>query len=137
MDGGSTPGDLNRGAGGDDIFLHFKTEYVPWGEHRAGSFSHVDGNTIYIESEGELAKLARDVNGGNNYLGKTVVLNRDLDLSEYAWDPIGDRYWYDNHLGYIDDSRWVVLPRLPVKKVYPSDRQKKSARLPVKKSLPV
>ena len=108
--GGSTPGDLNRGAGGDDIFLHFSTEYVSWGEHCAGSFSHVDGNTIYIESEEELAKLASDVNNYNNYLGKTVVLNRDLDLSEYAWDPIGDRYWFDNHLGYIDNSRWVVKP---------------------------
>jgi len=108
--GGSTPGDLNRGAGGDDIFLHFKTEYVSWDEHRAGSFSHEDGNTIYIESEAELAKLAHDVNNYNNYRGKTIVLNRDLDLSEYAWEPIGDRYWFDDHLGYLDNSRWIVKP---------------------------
>ena len=50
------------------------------------------------------------MNNYNNYLGKTVVLNRDLDLSEYAWDPIGDRYWFDDHLGYIDNSGWVVKP---------------------------
>ena len=95
--GGSTPGDLNRGAGGDDIFLHFSVDYEGWREHMSNSFSHVNGNTIYIESEGELAKLARDVDNGNDYFGKTIVLNRDLDLSMYNWNPIG-------YLSFVNDK---------------------------------
>ena len=107
--GGSTPGDLNRGAGGDDIFLHFSIDYESWDAHRAGSFSHVDGNTIYIENEAELALLSHDVNERNDYYEKTIILNRDLDLSEYAWEPIGNEYFWDDHLGYLDNSKIVRI----------------------------
>ena len=90
--GGSTPGDLNRGAGGDDIFLHFSIDYENWNDHRASSFSHTEGNTIYIENEEELALLGYKVTNGTSYAGNVVVLNRDLDLSEYAWTPMGYQY---------------------------------------------
>lgn len=90
-----TPCDLNKDAGGSDIFMHVSKYTENWGEHRSSEFSHVDGNTIYIENEGELALLAHEVtSNGVTYLGKTVVLNRDLDLSEYKWNPIG--YWAGN-----------------------------------------
>ena len=87
--GGSTPGDLNRGAGGDDIFLHFSIGYDNWDAHRASSFSHVKGGTIYIENEAEFGLMAYNVNSGNDYLGTTIVLNTDLDMSAHYWTPIG------------------------------------------------
>ena len=53
------------------------------------SFSHTDGNNIYIESEADLALLAVNVNAGNDYLGKTFILTRDLNLGGKDWTPIG------------------------------------------------
>ena len=85
--------DLNTSAGGRDIFLHTKTEYDFWDAHRASSFSHVEDNTIYIESEEEFALMGYNVQNGIQYRGKTFILNRDLDLSAYAWNPPGYEYY--------------------------------------------
>ena len=91
---GSTPGDLNRGAGGNDIFLHVNADYDNWAENRAASFSHVDGNTITIMNEAEFALMAYNVNHVTDYEGTTFVLGTDLDLTAHYWTPIGGP---DNH----------------------------------------
>jgi len=93
--GGSSPGNLNEGAGGQRVCMQPTlgyTAYGNWDAYRANSFSHVDGKTIYIENEAELALLAYNVNNGNRYYGTTFVLNRDLDLSDHWWIPIGNAY---------------------------------------------
>ena len=59
-----------------------------WIDYRSESYSHVDGNTIYIESEAEFARLAWDINQGYN-VNKTIILNKDLDMSAHDWTPIG------------------------------------------------
>lgn len=46
--------------------------------------------TVKIESEGQLAALAKNVNGGNNYAGYTVSLKADLNLANKNWTPIGE-----------------------------------------------
>ena len=98
--------DLNTSAGGSDIFLHAKTEYDFWDAHRASSFSHVDGNTIYIESEEELALMGYNVQNGTQYQGKTIILNRDLDLSAYAWNPPGYEYYREVPNSTIGWTTW-------------------------------
>lgn len=48
-------------------------------------------NDVYeIYSEAGLFSFAADVNAGNRYSGKTVVLTADLDLEGESWTPIGD-----------------------------------------------
>ena len=87
--GGGTPCDLNKDAGGDDIFMHInRTTINKWSDYRSNGFSHKDGNTIYIENEAELALLANDINMGYSN-GYKVVLNKDLDMSDHSWTPMG------------------------------------------------
>ena len=50
----------------------------------------VDGNNVTINNAAQLAGLARDVNSGNTYSGKTVTLTADLNLDNKAWAPIGN-----------------------------------------------
>lgn len=60
----------------------------PWTGAVSPSLSQTNG--IYqITNSSDLARLAKDVNGGNTYLGKTLQLTADLDLNNLPWTPIG------------------------------------------------
>ena len=48
-----------------------------------------DGTTFYINSAEDLALLSKQVNSGSSYEGKTIILNRSIDLSGKYWIPIG------------------------------------------------
>lgn len=48
------------------------------------------GNTFTIDNAAELAGLAKLVNGGNDFSGKTVRLGNDISLSTKEWTPIGN-----------------------------------------------
>ena len=97
--GGNDACDLNKGAGGNCIYLHFnKSIYLNrngkvietignWIDYRS-SYTHVVDKTIYIESEEELAQLTYDASHGFTK-GYTVVLNKDLDMSAHTWLPLG------------------------------------------------
>ncbi len=67
-----------------------KIIYGKWTDYRSSGYSHQDAKTIYIENEAELALLAYDVNNGG-YIGYTFVLNKDLDMTEHYWTPIGTK----------------------------------------------
>ncbi len=63
-------------------------------------------DTVYLYSQSDLFMFAESVNGGNNYLGKTVVLVNDIDLQNKPWTPIGsmgdvvaDRSFYGSFNG--------------------------------------
>ena len=58
----------------------------------AESFSSADGNTINIQNEAELARLAYLLNSGEQSFDQNGVINlvADLDLSAHYWVPIGD-----------------------------------------------
>ena len=43
-----------------------------------------------ISTAEQLAGLAKLVNGGNNFSGKTIKLTADIDLNNQAWTPIGN-----------------------------------------------
>lgn len=55
-----------------------------------------DKDTLYcatcdkyvITDAAQLAKFRDSVNGGNGYVGKTVVLDKDVDLANTEWTPI-------------------------------------------------
>ena len=46
-------------------------------------------NVITIGTVDEFVKFAEDVNGGESFKGKTVMLTNDMDLSNIDWTPIG------------------------------------------------
>ena len=54
----------------------------------------VDGDNVTINNAAQLAGLARDVNSGNTYSGKTVTLTADLNLDNKPWIPIGNLVAY-------------------------------------------
>ena len=58
----------------------------------AESFSSTEGNTINIQNEAELARLAYMLNSGEQGFDQDGVINlaADLDLSAHCWVPIGD-----------------------------------------------
>lgn len=43
----------------------------------------------HIKTAADLAGLAKMVNAGDNFSGKTVVLDNDIDLNNQLWTPIG------------------------------------------------
>lgn len=47
---------------------------------------------LIIKNADDLFNFASEVNGGNNYAGKTVALARDIDLENRAWSPVGEYY---------------------------------------------
>jgi len=49
-----------------------------------------DGDTIYISTAGQFAKLAKDINDGDlDSKGLNVILTDDIDLVGYEWEPVG------------------------------------------------
>ncbi len=58
----------------------------------AEEFSSAEGNTINIQNEAELARLAYLLNSGEQGFDQHGVINlaADLDLSAHYWVPIGD-----------------------------------------------
>ena len=47
-------------------------------------------NGTATETFSSLPLFAASVNGGNSYAGYTVTLNKNVDLTDVAWTPIGD-----------------------------------------------
>lgn len=67
-----------------------------WSNHTAGSFAGGAGtkaDPYQIATAAQLAKLAKDVNGGNDYKGVYFKLTDNIDLSAYRWNPIGVYFW--------------------------------------------
>lgn len=50
--------------------------------------------TVKIDSAELLAAFARSVNDGKNYAGYTVTLEKDIDLNNVDWTPIGNTDTY-------------------------------------------
>ena len=49
------------------------------------------GNTVSISTPQLLAKLAANVNAGDDFGGKVIELTSDIDLQGYEWEPIGNK----------------------------------------------
>ena len=85
-----------------------------------------------ISAADELAGLAKLVNDGNNFLGKTVKLLNNLDLSDYGagksfndgkgWMPIGYNYYYRRFNGEFNGNSKAITG-LSINNVGDSDYQ--------------
>lgn len=53
-----------------------------------------DTNKWHIKNAKGLTAFATAVKGGNDFAGKTVVLDEDIDLNNTAWTPIGTKENY-------------------------------------------
>lgn len=65
-----------------------------WEAFAADSFgggTGTESDPYQLESEEQLAYLAKSVNSGNRYSGTFFRLENDIDLSAHRWIPIG--YW--------------------------------------------
>ena len=66
-----------------------------WPEGHMDGATYDESATFTIHTEEQLAQFAYMVRGTTNFLGKTVILNKDsldkvLDLSAHLWEPIGN-----------------------------------------------
>ena len=58
----------------------------------------VKGDVVEIGNVSQLIYFANDVNAGNTYEGKTVVLTADINLNNTNWTPIGNwDYTFDGN----------------------------------------
>ena len=61
-----------------------------WSDHVAEGFGNLStSDHLYIDTPEQLALLAKNVNGGNDYSGCVITLGKDIDLSAHYWEPIG------------------------------------------------
>ena len=63
---------------------------MTWDGEESKAPETADETTIKITSAAELAWLAEEVNGGNTFAGKTVILTADINLNGKEWTPIGN-----------------------------------------------
>lgn len=70
-----------------------------WSDNAATAFaggSGTEADPYQIETAEQLAKLSKDVAGGEKYTGKYFRLEKNLDLSAHCWTPIGLYRWKDS-----------------------------------------
>ena len=89
-----------------------------WTDYAATDFAGGSGTAEdpwQIETAEQLAKLSKDVAGGEKYSGKYFKLEKDVDLQKYCWIPIGLRKWYPSGMtenkpfcGYFDGNDKTV-----------------------------
>lgn len=70
-----------------------------------------DENTYSVNTPAQLAGLAKMVNSGNDFAGKTVLLNVDIDLANRNWTPIGTD---DNPFNGIFNGQNHVISNLNI-----------------------
>ena len=61
-----------------------------WSDHADTSWYDSGSSEFTLTFASELAGLAKLVNSGNDFSGKTVKLGADIDLLAYQWTPIGN-----------------------------------------------
>lgn len=74
-----------------DVEYDWKQEFATNDLARIADISwYNDQQEVYhIATASELAGLAALVNEGNSFYGKTIILDKDIDLKEYKWESIG------------------------------------------------
>jgi len=100
----------NEGVSGN---IYFKVNAVQGNAHVENPKEDTD-DVKYIYSKIDLEKFRDDVNSGNTYKKKTVVLMNDIDLQNEEWTPIGNSGnkfmgTFDGN-GYTVENLYVDLP---------------------------
>lgn len=77
-----------------------------WTDYAAADFAGgagTEADPYQIATAEQLAKLSKDVSGGNSYQGKFFELTENIDLSSHRWIPIGINKW---ELSGATTSNW-------------------------------
>ena len=78
----------------DDNFLNAETEEPYYQEMWDGSVSepayNADTKVYTVNCGAELAWVAQEVNNGRTFIGETILLNKDINLNNELWTPIGN-----------------------------------------------
>ena len=74
------------------------------GIYNAISGNGSEGEPYYIKTVADLKFFRDQVNGGNNYAGKHVKLDADIDLNDKNWTPIGN-ITYNSQYKPVDASK--------------------------------
>lgn len=77
-----------------------------WTDYAAADFAGgagTEADPYQIATAEQLAKLSKDVSGGNSYQGKFFELTENIDLSSHRWIPIGINKW---ELSGATTSHW-------------------------------
>ena len=68
------------------------TKAIPserWDNHADESWYNSEDKTFKINTAAQLAGVSKIVCDGNDMSGKTIIIDADIDMSEYMWIPIG------------------------------------------------
>lgn len=68
------------------------TKAIPserWDNHADESWYNSEDTTFKINTAAQLAGVSKIVCDGNDMSGKTIIIDADIDMSEYLWIPIG------------------------------------------------
>ena len=89
-----------------------------WTDYAAADFAGGTGteaDPYQIATAEQLAKLSKDVSGGNRYQGKFFELTGNIDLSSHRWIPIGIYKWEQSRAttsnwfeGFIDGNNKTI-----------------------------
>ena len=78
----------------DDNFLNAETEepyyQVMWDGSVSEPAYNADTKVYTVNCGAELAWVAQEVNNGRTFIGETILLNKDINLNNELWTPIGN-----------------------------------------------
>ena len=70
---------------------HAQAPTTLWEDNSDIQWYNNQDNQFTLSSAAELAGLSVLVAGGNNFAGKTILIDSDIDLGAHLWMPIGDK----------------------------------------------
>lgn len=88
-----TTGQIERISVTGGTFSTDPSDYVPFGydlEQVDGKYVVSTSTELTVNNTDQLMKFAASVNAGNDYAGKTITLNSNIDLTGKTWVPIGN-----------------------------------------------
>ena len=65
-----------------------------WQDNADESWYNGTATEFTLTTAAQVAGLAKIVNAGNNFAGKTVTIGADLDFGVHLWMPIGKSYQF-------------------------------------------
>ena len=80
----------------------------PWGGKVDTTWYNDTDTEFVLEYHNQLAGLAKLVDEGNDFAGKTIKLGSNLDMSGANWDPIGDNRTDKAFKGIFDGQNFEI-----------------------------
>ncbi|MCB0757021.1 MAG: T9SS type A sorting domain-containing protein [Flavobacteriales bacterium] len=93
----------------------FTQPTTQWSANASTAWYNATDSEFSISSSEDLAGLSVLVAGGNDFAGKTINIQNDLDLGAHLWTPIGPDYTLPfsgsvNGNGHVISNLFIVIP---------------------------